>query len=117
MKIEVNSTHLVLPDPAAMPEPVVTHLDTNLQGGSELGSWGDIEGGSLAICRTPFYLQVCQAEAGPVNKGVGGCEAGCMYFPAFTRTDAELSSLTRDGIYEVPCAAGHILSFNGTRPF
>ena len=33
-----------------------TPVNTDLQGGSEIDNWGAIEGGSLAICRTPFYL-------------------------------------------------------------
>ena len=42
----INSTNIDPTDP----------VNANLQGGTEMDSWGDIEGGSLAICRTPFYL-------------------------------------------------------------
>ena len=68
---------------------------TRLSSGFDPEFWGNIEGDSLAFCRTPFYMQVCSIEAGPVNGGIGGCPEGCVYKPAFTATDASLSSYTR----------------------
>ena len=73
-----------------------------------------LEEASLYICRTPFYLQVCNAAAGPLE-GIGGCDQGCEYFPAFTATDADLGPFTKHGIYDAACEAGDILSFNGLR--
>ena len=73
-----------------------------------------LEEASLYICRTPFYLQVCNAAAGPLT-GIGGCDQGCEYFPAFTATDASLGPFTKHGRYDAACEAGDILSFNGLR--
>ena len=73
-----------------------------------------LEEASLYICRTPFYLQVCNAAAGPLE-GIGGCDQGCEYFPAFTATDADLGPFTHHGIYDAACDAGDIMSFNGLR--
>ena len=76
---------------------------------------GGLENLHVHICRTPFYLQICLNENAPVNKGVGGCPAGCEYFPAFTASDDSLSTYTHHGIFDVHCEAGDIMSFNGTR--
>ena len=76
-------------------------------------TWGDLEGDSLSLCRTPFYMQVCNIEAGPVNGGLGGCDDGCVYKPAFTATDATLGPFTNQGIYNAHCEAGAIMSFDG----
>ena len=73
-----------------------------------------LEEASLYICRTPFYLQVCNAAVGPLE-GIGGCDQGCEYFPAFTATDADLGPFTKHGIYDAACDAGDIMSFNGLR--
>ena len=59
-------------------------------------------------------MQVCVVEAGPLNGGIGGCDDGCVYFPAFTATDADLSPFTDQGIYNAHCEAGDIMSFDGT---
>ena len=67
---------------------------TYLSSGFDPATWGEIEGDSLSLCRTPFYMQVCVVEAGPVNGGIGGCSEGCIYKPAFTATDASLSPFT-----------------------
>ena len=77
-------------------------------------TWGDLEGDSLSLCRTPFYMQICNIEAGPVNGGLGGCDDGCVYKPAFTATDASLGPFTNQGIYNAHCEAGAIMSFDGT---
>ena len=60
-------------------------------------------------------MQVCVIEAAPINGAVGGCDDGCVYFPAFTATDASLSPYTKIGKYDVHCEAGDIMSFDGTR--
>ena len=73
-----------------------------------------LEEAGLYICRTPFYLQVCNAAAGPLT-GIGGCDQGCEYFPAFTATDASLGPFTKHGRYDAACEAGDIMSFNGLR--
>ena len=73
-----------------------------------------LEEAALYICRTPFYLQVCNAATGPLT-GIGGCDAGCEYFPAFTATDDDLAPFTHHGIYDVSCDAGDIMSFDGFR--
>ena len=79
--------------------------------------WGDIEGDSLSLCRTPFYMQVCVIEAGPLNGAIGGCDDGCVYKPAFTATDASLFPFVdENGRYDVHCEAGDIMSFDGTIP-
>lgn len=59
-------------------------------------------------------MQVCAIEAGPINGAIGGCDDGCVYFPAFTATDASLSPFTENGRYDVHCEAGDIMSFDGT---
>ena len=74
-----------------------------------------LEQESIHICRTPFYLQICTNEDAPVDKGIGGCPAGCEYFPAFTASDDSLAQFTNHGRYDVHCEAGDIMSFNGTR--
>ena len=89
--------------------------ETDLSGDFDEAAWGDLEGDSLSLCRTPFYMQVCVIEAGPVNGAIGGCDEGCVFFPAFTATDASLSSFTSQGIYDAHCEAGDIMSFDGTR--
>ena len=91
------------------------YVETSLSGVFSDDVYGDIEGDSLSICRTPFYMQVCVIEAGPVNGGLGGCDDGCVYFPAFTATDKSLSTFTESGVYNVHCEAGDIMSFDGTR--
>ena len=58
-------------------------------------------------------MQVCNIEAGPVNGGLGGCDDGCVYKPAFTATDATLGPFTNQGIYNAHCEAGAIMSFDG----
>ena len=73
------------------------YVATSLSDQFDPSTWGDIEGDSLSICRTPFYMQVCVIEAGPINGAVGGCDDGCVYFPAFTATDASLSLFTENG--------------------
>ena len=74
-----------------------------------------LENKNIVICRTPFYLQICNAVDAPVNKGIGGCAAGCEYFPAFTATDDSLSPFAKHGRFDIHCEAGDIMSFNGTR--
>ena len=78
------------------------------------GALFPLEEAALYICRTPFYLQVCNAAAGPLT-GIGGCDQGCEYFPAFTATDDDLAPFTHHGIYDVSCDAGDIMSFDGFR--
>ena len=87
---------------------------SDISGQFDAATWGDLEGDSLSLCRTPFYMQVCVVEAGPLNGGIGGCDDGCVYFPAFTATDADLSPFTDQGIYNAHCEAGDIMSFDGT---
>ena len=40
--------------------------DTSLNGRFTFSFWGELEGDSLSLCRTPFYMQVCTYEAGPL---------------------------------------------------
>ena len=92
------------------------HETTSLSADYDFTEWGGLEGDSVTICRTPFYLQVCNVEAAPVNGGLGGCVDGCIYKPAFTATDATLSPFTDEqGRYFAHCEAGAIMSFDGTR--
>ena len=42
------------------------YAETSLSGIFSDDVYGDIEGDSLSICRTPFYMQVCTYEAGPI---------------------------------------------------
>ena len=58
-----------------------------------------LENESIHICRTPFYLQICSNEDAPVNNGIGGCPAGCEYFPAFTASDDSLAPFTSHGVF------------------
>ena len=67
---------------------------TSLSADYDENTWGDLEGDSLSLCRTPFYMQVCVIEAAPVNGALGGSDSGCVYKPAFTATDASLSLFT-----------------------
>ena len=90
-----------------------TELETNALSAASAMEF-PLEEANVYICRTPFYLQICEAAAGPLG-GIGGCEQGCEYFPAFTSSDDDLAPFTHHGIYDASCEAGDIMSFDGTR--